>query len=128
MKNQTRFLCLFAVGLIIISLCAIWSFNETLVPSSETIFYGTVTDRAMAKVHEEDRSSRPYISIETDDGTTYLFWFSRTYTRKDTIHTLIYDGIGITNAKIGDFVRIEAAVEAQTELLVATNIQTLTNP
>jgi len=67
---------------------------------------GTVTDRAMSVVNEGDRQGRAYISITTDNEDIQ-FWLT-----KDCE----------TNAKIGDKVIIESAIEEQTNLLVATSI------
>lgn len=80
--------------------------SNKLVEGSEKTYYGTVTDRAMSVVNEGDRQGRAYISITTDNGDVQ-FWLT-----KDCE----------TNAKIGDKVIVESAIEEQTNLLVATSI------
>ncbi len=80
--------------------------GNKLAGGSEKTYYGTVTDRAMSVVNEGDRQGRAYISITTDNEDIQ-FW-------------LIKDCE--TNAKIGDKVIIESAIEEQTNLLVATSI------
>lgn len=80
--------------------------GNKLVEGSEKTYYGTITDRAMSVVNEGDLQGRAYISISTDNEDI-LFWLT-----KDCE----------TNAKIGDKVIIESAIEEQTNLLVATSI------
>ena len=80
--------------------------GNRLVEGSKKTYYGTVTDRAMSVVNEGDRQGRAYISITTDNGDI-LFWLT-----KDCE----------TDAKIGDKVIVESAIEEQTNLLVATSI------
>ena len=80
--------------------------SNKLVEGSEKTYYGTVTDRAMSVVNEEDRHGRAYISISTGNEDI-LFWLT-----KDCE----------TNAQIGDKVIVESAIEEQTSLLVATSI------
>ena len=80
--------------------------RSKLVEGSEKTWSGTVTDRAMSVVNERDRQGRSYIIITTGDEDV-CFWL-----RKDCE----------TNAKIGDRVTIESAIEEQTNLLVATRI------
>ncbi len=80
--------------------------SNKLVEGSEKTYYGTVTDRAMSVVNEGDRQGRAYISISTDNEDV-LFWLT-----KDCE----------TNAKIGDKVIIESAIEERTNLLVAISI------
>lgn len=80
--------------------------GNKLVEGSERTYYGTVTDRAMSEVNQGDRRGRAYISITTDNEDL-LFW-------------LIKDCE--TDAKIGDKVIIESAIEEQTGLLVATSV------
>jgi len=81
--------------------------RSKLVKGSEKTYYGTVTDRAMSVVNEGDREGRPYIIISTDDNAELCFWFV-----KDCE----------SNAKIGDVVTIESAIEEQTDLLVAISV------
>lgn len=80
--------------------------GNKLAEGSEKTYYGTVTDRAMSVVNEGDCQGRAYISITTDNEDIQ-FWLT-----KDCE----------TNAKIGDQVIIESAIEEQTNLLVATDI------
>ena len=80
--------------------------GNKLVEGSEKTYYGTITDRAMSVVNVGDLQGRAYISISTDNEDI-LFWLT-----KDCE----------TNAKIGDKVIIESAIEEQTNLLVATSI------
>ena len=95
-----------ALLLVVVSVLGLVACSGELVEGSEKTYYGTVTDRAMSVVNEGDRQGRSYISIATDTGDV-LFWLS-----KDCE----------TDAKIGDKVIVESAMEEQTNLLVATNI------
>ena len=93
-------------------LILIWVFGATgcgskLLKGSEKQFVGTVMDRGMSVVHEGDRSGRPYIIILTDDHTEICFW--------------LYQDLE-SQAKIGDHVTIESAIDELTNLLVATRI------
>ena len=81
--------------------------GNKLAEGSEKTYYGTVTDRAMSVVNEGDRQGRAYISITTGNEDIQ-FWLTKDYE---------------TNAKIGDKVIIESAIEEQTNLLVATSIR-----
>lgn len=80
--------------------------SSKLVEGSEKTYSGTVTDMAMSVVNEGDRHGRSYIIISTGDEDI-CFWLTRDCE---------------TNAKIGDKVIIESAIEEQTDLLVATSI------
>ena len=80
--------------------------SRKLVEGSVKTYSGTVTDMAMSVVNEGDRHGRAYIIISTGDEDI-CFWFA-----KDCE----------TNAKVGDKVIIESAIEEQTNLLVATSI------
>ena len=80
--------------------------GRKLVDGSEKTYAGTVTDRAMSVVNERDRHGRAYIIISTDDEDI-CFWLT-----KDCK----------TDAKIGDKVIVESAIEEETNLLVATSI------
>ena len=97
---------LIALLLTIVMLLVFCACSNSLVEGSEKTYYGTVTDRAMSVVNEGERQSRANISITTDNGDVQ-FWLT-----KDCE----------TNAKIGDKVIIESAIEEQTNLLVATSI------
>lgn len=80
--------------------------GKKTVEGSEKTYYGTVTDCAMSVVNEGDRRGRAYIIISTDNEDVQL-WLTKDYK---------------TDAKIGDKVIVESAIEEQTNLLVATNI------
>ena len=95
-----------ALALVLVCVLSLVSCSNKLVEGSEKTYYGTVTDRAMSVVNEGDRQGRAYISITTDNGDVQ-FWLT-----KDCE----------TDAKIGDKVIIESAIEEQTNLLVATSI------
>ena len=97
---------LIALLLATVLLLSLVACGNRLVEGSEKTYYGTVTDRAMSVVNEGDRQGRAYISITTDNGDI-LFWLT-----KDCE----------TDAKIGDKVIVESAIEEQTNLLVATSI------
>mgnify|MGYP003435576857 CR=1 FL=1 len=97
---------LMTLFLTIVLLLSLVACGNKLVDGSEKTYYGTVTDRAMSVVNEGDRQGRAYISITTGNEDIQ-FWLT-----KDCE----------TNAKIGDNVIIESAIEEQTNLLVATSI------
>ena len=97
---------LIALLLTTVMLLVLGACSNSLVEGSEKTYYGTVTDRAMSVVNEGDRQGRAYISIATDNEDIQ-FWLA-----KDCE----------TNAKIGDKVIIESAIEEQTNLLVATSV------
>lgn len=97
---------LIALLLATVLLLSLVACGNRLAEGSEKTYYGTVTDRAMSVVNEGDRQGRAYISITTDNGDI-LFWLT-----KDCE----------TDAKIGDKVIVESAIEEQTNLLVATSI------
>ena len=79
-------------------------------PGSEETVQGVVIDRAMGKVREEDSRARAYLTLELEDGTAQLYWFSRRLQRREV------------DAPLGDTVRIETAVETATGLRVVTQI------
>ena len=97
---------LIALLLTMVLLLSLVACGNKLVEGSGKTYHGTVTDRAMSVVNEGDRQGRAYISISTDNEDI-LFWLT-----KDCE----------TNAKIGDKVIVESAIEEQTNLLVATSI------
>ena len=97
---------LIALLLTTVLLLSLVACGNRLVEGSEKTYYGTVTDRAMSVVNEGDRQGCAYISITTDNGNIQ-FWLT-----KDCE----------TDAKIGDKVIVESAIEEQTNLLVATSI------
>ena len=98
---------LIALLLAMVLLLSLVACGNKLAEGSEKTYYGTVTDRAMIVVNEGDRQGRAYISITTDNEDIQ-FWLTKDYE---------------TNAKIGDKVIIESAIEEQTNLLVATSIR-----
>ena len=81
--------------------------RNKLVEGSEKPYYGIVTDCAMSVVNEGDREGRAYVIISTGEKDERCFWLPNNY-RHD--------------AKIGDFVIIDSAIESGTNLLVATEI------
>ena len=97
---------LIALLLAIALLLSLVACGIKLVDGSEMTYSGIVTDFAMSVVNEGNRQGRAYISITTDNEDL-LFWLT-----KDCE----------TDAKIGDKVIIESAIEEQTNLLVATSI------
>lgn len=97
---------LIALVLAMVLILCLAACDSKLVEGSEKTYYGIVTDCAMSVVNEGDRQGRAYISISTDNEDV-LFWLA-----KDCE----------TNAKIGDKVIVESAIEEQTTLLVATSI------
>lgn len=74
---------------------------------TEKTYYGTVTDMAMSAVDERGwpKVSRPYITIQFEDGTKELFW-----------------RVCETEAMRGDLVQVESAIEESTDLLIATEV------
>lgn len=92
--------------LAVVLLLSLVACSNRLVEGSEMTYYGTVTDSAMSVVYEGDLQGRSYISITTDNENLQ-FWLT-----KDCE----------TDAKIGDKVIVQSAIEEQTNLLVATSI------
>ncbi|MBR5261406.1 MAG: zf-HC2 domain-containing protein, partial [Oscillospiraceae bacterium] len=80
-------------------------------PSAEAqaVYYGTLVDRAMSKVDENDLTGRAYIGVEFDDGTGEIFWLAHGYE--------LPEGIAL-----GDRVEIESDIEQITGLLIATRV------
>ena len=95
-----------ALLLVLVCVLGLVGCSSKLVEGSEKTYSGTVTDSAMSVVNEGDRQGRSYIIISTGDEDI-CFWLT-----KDCE----------TNAKIGDEVIIESAIEEQTDLLIATSI------
>ena len=89
-----------------VCILSLFGCSSQLVEGSEKTYHGTVTDRAMSVVSEGDRQGRAYISITTDNEDIQ-FWLAKNCE---------------TNAKIGDKVIVESAIEEKTSLLVATSI------
>lgn len=58
---------LFCAGMVVIG-TAILVFAGKADAGSYQVFYGTVQDRAMAKVSQYDFKGHPYITIEQGDG------------------------------------------------------------
>ena len=81
--------------LLLVCILALAGCGSKLVEGSEKTYSGTVTDRAMSVVNEGNRQSRAYITISTDEEDICL-WLT-----KDCE----------TNAKIGDKVIVESAIE-----------------
>lgn len=81
--------------------------NKKPTAGTEKTYYGTITDMAMSAVDERGwpKVSRPYITIQFEDGAEELFW-----------------RICETEAIRGDVVQVESAVEESTGLLIATEI------
>ena len=98
-----RLVAVFVLFVFVLSLVAC---SNGLVEGSEKTYGGIVTDRAMSVVNEGDYQGRAYISITTDNEDLQ-FWLT-----KDCE----------TDAKIGDKVIIESAMEERTNLLAATNV------
>ena len=96
------------IALLLALVCALSlvACSSKLVEGSERTYSGIVCDSAMSVVNEGDRQGRAYITISTDNEDI-RFWLT-----KDCE----------TNAKVGDKVIIESAIEEQTNLLVATKI------
>ena len=101
---------LFATLLMVVLLSGCTS--RSLVEGSEAIYYGTVTDRAMSST-SYDKYGRPYISILTDTGETMCFWSTK---KDDRIPTEVH---------VGDYVRIESAIEDETGYLVVVSVTPL---
>ena len=98
---------LFCIGMVIIG-AVILIFTGKAEAGSYQVFYGTVQDRAMAKVNEYDYKGHPYITIEHDDGTVEMFWVS--------------DNCPEYHAELGDIVVIEACKEDKYEEMIAYSV------
>ena len=101
MKRLTAFI------LVLAFLLALVGCGSKLVEGSEQTWSGTVTDRGMSVVKEGDRTGRPYLLIMSDGQEEICFWLLENCE---------------TPAGIGDRVTVESAIEADTGLLVATQI------
>ena len=99
---------LFCIGMVIIG-AVILIFTGKTEAGSYQVFYGTVQDRAMAKVSEYDYKGHPYITIEQDDGTVEMFWVS--------------DNCPEYHAELGDIVVIEACKEDKYEEMIAYSVE-----
>ena len=99
---------LFCAGMVVIGV-AILIFSGKAEAGSYQVFYGTVQDRAMAKVSQYDFKGHPYITIEQDDGTVKMFWIS--------------DNCPEYYAELGDTVIIEACEDDYYEEMVAYSVE-----
>lgn len=97
---------LMTLALTLLCVFSLVACSGKLVEGSEQTYYGTVTDRAMSVVNEGDRQGRSYITISTDSGDI-CFWLTTDCE---------------SDARIGDKVIIESAIEDGTNLLVAITI------
>ena len=102
----------FCTGMIVIG-SAILIFSGKAEAGSYQVFYGTVQDRAMAKVSQYDFKGHPYITIEQDDGTVKMFWIS--------------DNCSDYDAELGDIVVIEACKEDKYEEMIAYSIEVVSD-
>lgn len=84
--------------------------NDELIAGTEKTYCGIVTDRGMSVINEGDLKGRPYISITCDDSTSVCFWYNENL---------------IEDAQIGDYVKIESAVDGRKNVLIAISIETL---
>ena len=103
---------LFCIGMVIIG-AVILIFTGRAEAGSYQVFYGTVQDRAMAKVNEYDYKGHPYITIEQDDGTVEMFWVS--------------DNCPEYHAELGDIVVIEACKEDKYEEMIAYSVEVVSD-
>ena len=99
---------LFCAGMVVIGV-AILIFSGKAEAGSYQVFYGTVQDRAMAKVSQYDFKGHPYITIEQGDGTVKMFWIS--------------DNCSDYDAELGDNVVIEACKEDKYEEMIAYSVE-----
>ena len=103
---------LFCIGMVIIG-AVILIFTGKAEAGSYQVFFGTVQDRAMAKVNEYDYKGHPYITIEQDDGTVEMFWVS--------------DNCPEYHAELGDIVVIEACKEDKYEEMIAYSVEVVSD-
>ena len=103
---------LFCAGMVVIGV-AILIFSGKAEAGSYQVFYGTVQDRAMAKVSQYDFKGHPYITIEQDDGTVKMFWIS--------------DNCSDYDAELGDTVVIEACKEDKYEEMIAYSVEVVSD-
>ena len=102
----------FCIGMVIIG-AVILIFTGKAAAGSYQVFYGTVQDRAMAKVNEYDYKGHPYITIEQDDGTVEMFWVS--------------DNCPEYHAELGDIVVIEACKEDKYEEMITYSVEVISD-
>ena len=79
---------------------------------AQTVYYGTLVDRAMSKVDENDLTGRAYIGVEFDDGTGEIFWLARGYELPEGL-------------ELGDRIEIESEIESLTGLLIAVKVSVI---
>ena len=103
---------LFCAGMVVIGV-AILIFAGKSEAGSYQVFYGTVQDRAIAKVNEYDYKGHPYITIEQDDGSVEMFWVS--------------DNCPEYHAELGDIVVIEALKEDKYEEMIAYSVEVVSD-
>ena len=103
---------LFCAGMVVIGV-AILIFTGKAEAGSYQVFYGTVQDRAMAKVNEYDNKGHPYITIEQDDGTVKMFWIS--------------DNCSDYDAELGDTVVIEACKEDKYVEMIVYSVEVVSD-
>ncbi|MBR5261378.1 MAG: hypothetical protein IKV47_04325, partial [Oscillospiraceae bacterium] len=78
----------------------------------QAVYYGTLVDRAMSKVDENDLTGRAYIGVEFDDGTGEIFWLARGYELPEGL-------------ELGDRIEIESEIETLTGLLIAVKVSVI---
>ena len=103
---------LFCAGMVVIGV-AILIFAGKSEAGSYQVFYGTVQDRAIAKVNEYDYKGHPYITIEQDDGSVEMFWVS--------------DNCPEYHAELGDIVVIEAFKQDKYEEMIAYSVEVVSD-
>ena len=99
-------------GIVVIGV-AILIFACKSEAGSYQVFYGTVQDRAIAKVNEYDYKGHPYITIEQDDGSVEMFWVS--------------DNCPEYHAELGDIVVIEAFKQDKYEEMIAYSVEVVSD-
>ena len=100
------------VILVYVSISAVnFRLDSVLVDGSERTYYGTVIDQAMAMTGYK-RDSRGYLGLEFDDGDGICVWEQKMGERWQDVH-------------IGDSVKVETAVEKRSGLVVALNVEVL---
>ena len=103
---------LLCAAMVIVGAAILISTSNVEVGSYQ-VFYGTVQDRAMAKVNEYDYKGHPYITIEQEDGTVEMFWIS--------------DNCPEYHAELGDTVMIEACEDEKFEGMIAYCVEVVSD-
>ena len=117
MNARKRLSALILASALLLALCAC---HKQPLEGSQVTVEGIVVDRAMAKVEEDDRKSRAYLCIipegaDMEDGEAWqLFW------QADGREDAIPDDIAL-----GDLVRVEGAIEEDTDLPIALSVEKL---